>query len=75
MTTTQMRTVTVIYYDENSLELMHSTQNFPQNKYGRVIIPAEFKQNKSIIAVCDGEVLMLNKLGDRIIAADPKVAS
>ena len=62
-----MRTVTVIYYDESSLELMHETLEFPQSEGGRVIIPEKFKANKSIVAVCDGEVLMLNKLGDRVI--------
>lgn len=60
------RIVTIIYYSDISLELMHETHSFPENKNGRVIIPDSFKVDKSIIAVCDGEVTILNKIGDRI---------
>lgn len=62
----EVRLVTIIYYSDLSLELMHETHAFPQNKNGRVIIPNEFKADKSIIAVCDGKVTILNKVGDRI---------
>jgi len=61
-----LHTVTVIYYNDVSLELLHETQAFHQNEQGRVILPASFKAGKSIIAVCDGEIEILNKLGDRI---------
>jgi len=61
-----LHTVTVIYYNDVSLELLHETQAFPQNEQGRVILPTDFKEGKSIIAVCDGEIEILNKLGDRI---------
>jgi len=60
------RQVTIIYYCDVSLELLHETHVFAQNAQGRVILPAEFKEGKSIIAVCDGEIQILNKLGDRI---------
>jgi len=60
------RQVTIIYYCDVSLELLHETHIFAQNEQGRVILPAEFKEGKSIIAVCDGEIQILNKLGDRI---------
>ena len=66
MDTTSLRTVTVIYYCDTSLELLHETQAFHQNEHGRVILPEDFKTGKSIIAVCDGEIQILNKLGDRI---------
>lgn len=66
MQKTILRTVTILYYDINSLELNHSIQTFPQAHEGRVIISEEFKQDKSIIAVCAGEVDILNKIGDRI---------
>jgi uncharacterized protein (TIGR02922 family) len=66
MTDNKLRTVTIIYYCDNSLELMHYVGRFPQNEAGRVIIPNKFKDDKSIIAVCDGEVTILNKVGDRI---------
>lgn len=66
MTEKILRTVTVIYYCDASLELLHETRDFEQNIHGRVILPKEFKEGKSIIAVCDGEIKILNKLGDRI---------
>ncbi len=66
MTDTKLRTVTIIYYCDNSLELMHHVGDFPQNKSGRVIISNDFKVEKSIVAVCDGEITILNKVGDRI---------
>jgi len=62
------RKVTVIYYCDDGLELHHQVKTFEQNEDGRVIIPQEFKDGKSIIAVCDGEVVILNKIGDRILS-------
>ncbi|WOH37945.1 TIGR02922 family protein [Thalassotalea fonticola] len=62
----KQRTVTILYYDITSLELNHEIATFPQKEQGRVIISDEFKKGKSIIAVCDGEVSVLNKIGDRI---------
>lgn len=62
-----LRQVTIIYYENASLELMHQVVSFPQNKQGRVIIPEIFKADRSIIAVCDGDVTILNKMGDRIL--------
>jgi uncharacterized protein (TIGR02922 family) len=66
MTNTNLRTVTIIYYNEDSLELMHFVGQFAENASGRVIIPEKFKEDKSIVAVCDGEITILNKVGDRI---------
>lgn len=60
--------VTVIYYQDSSLELLHETHHFPKNENGRVVIPASFKKGKSIIAVCEGEIQILNKIGDRILS-------
>mgnify|MGYP000240209295 FL=1 len=68
--TTQQRKVTIIYYQDDGLELHHKVKVFPQNEEGRVIIPQEFKDGKSIIAVCDGEVEILNKVGDRILSVN-----
>jgi uncharacterized protein (TIGR02922 family) len=62
------RKVTIIYYCDDGLELHHQVKTFEQNEDGRVIIPQEFKDGKSIIAVCDGEVVILNKIGDRILS-------
>mgnify|MGYP000283007461 FL=1 len=61
-----IRKVTIIYYSDLSLELMHESACFPQNDNGRVVISEEFKKGKSIIAVCDGDVSILNKVGDRV---------
>ena len=62
----EQRLVTIIYYSDISLELMHEVHTLPQSKSGRVVIPESFKVNKSVIAVCDGEVTILNKVGDRV---------
>jgi uncharacterized protein (TIGR02922 family) len=64
------RKVTIIYYSDECLELHHKVKIFEQNDDGRVVIPQAFKQGKSIIAVCDDEVEILNKLGDRILSVD-----
>ncbi|XPF93805.1 TIGR02922 family protein [Colwellia sp. RE-S-Sl-9] len=68
MTHPSQRKVTVIYYTEGSLELKHDVKTFEENMNGRVIIPNNFKENKSIIAVCDGEIEILNKVGERILS-------
>jgi len=64
------RKVTIIYYRDDDLELHHKIKTFEQNADGRVIIPQEFKEGKSIIAVCDGEIDILNKIGDRVMSVD-----
>ena len=66
----QKRKVTIIYYRDDGLELHHEVKTFEQNDDGRVVIPKAFKQGKSIIAVCDGEIEILNKIGDRILSVD-----
>jgi len=58
--------VTIIYYHDESLELHHEVKFFPKNQNGRIVIPEEFKKGKSIIAVCEGDVKIINKMGDRI---------
>lgn len=67
---TPLTTVTIIYYQDDSVELMHEVKSYPCNENGRVIIPEEFKQGKSILAVCEGEIVILNKFGDRIMSVD-----
>ena len=67
---TKQRKVTIIYYDDDGLELYHKVKTFDQNDKGRVIIPPAFKEGKSIIAVCDGEIEILNKVGDRILSVN-----
>jgi uncharacterized protein (TIGR02922 family) len=66
----QEKIVTLIYYSDDSLELLHKIESFLQSYVeGRVVIPESFKKGKSIIAVCEGEINILNKIGDRIISA------
>jgi len=70
MDTKKERLVTIIYYCDTSLELLHEARTFPENENGRVIIPLSFKEDKSIIAVCAGEIEIINKVGDRILSVD-----
>lgn len=65
-----LTTVTIIYYNENCLELNHDVKDYPKNESGRVIIPPEYKEGKSIVAVCLGEIVILNKIGDRVMSID-----
>ena len=62
--------VTIIYYHIESLELLHEVKSFPRNHRGRVVLPEAYKEGKSIIAVCEGEINILNKIGDRILSVD-----
>lgn len=62
--------ITVIYYCDSSLELKHHVGEFVKTAQGRVLIPDAFKKNKSIVAICAGEVNILNKIGDRILPAE-----
>lgn len=64
------KTVTVIYYSDESLELLHSVCTCPLDELGRVTLDEAFKVGKSIIAICDGEVDILNKTGERILPHD-----
>ena len=63
-----LTTVTIIDYHEDSLELKHEIKRYQKNASGRVIIPLAFKAGKSIVAVCLGEITIINKIGDRIIS-------
>ena len=57
---------TVIYCVDDSLEIQHVAKQFAVRENGRVVIPESFKDGKIIIAVCEGNVPVLNKLGDRL---------
>jgi len=61
--------VTVIYYDEDSLILNYEVVSFPYSGRGRVELPVSFKQGKTIVAVCEGAINVLNTLGERIAQA------
>ncbi|MBW8192938.1 TIGR02922 family protein [Neiella marina] len=61
-----MKRVTVLYYTESDLRLSDEVLVLNTSSSGRVIIPAEFKQDKQIIAVLEGECRLLNRLGERV---------
>ncbi len=60
------RKVTVIYCCDGELELYRKTRNFNLNTYGDMIIPQEFKRGKTIVALCEGEVDIINSIGDKL---------
>lgn len=62
--------VTVIFYSDKSLQLLHEVGTFEVSQSGRVILPNAFKEGKNIIAVYKGKVEVLNKIGDRILPVD-----
>lgn len=66
----EFRTVTIIYYSDLSLELLSESHTFNVSPTGRVVIPSSFRNGKSIIAVCAGEIEILNKIGERILPLD-----
>ena len=63
-----LTTVTIIYYNDNCLELLHEVKTYSKNRSGRIIIPFEFKKGKSVVAVCLGEITIINKTGDRVFS-------
>lgn len=70
MSSKDLTTVTIIYYNENCIELQHAIKAYPKSDAGRVIIDEAFKKDKSIVAVCLGEIVILNKAGDRVISIE-----
>jgi len=61
------RKVTVIYCCDNELALYRKTQSFNINPYGDMIIPQEFKRGKTIVAVCEGDIDIINSVGDKLV--------
>jgi uncharacterized protein (TIGR02922 family) len=57
--------VTIIYYDNKSCKLLNEVSSFTRTQGGRVVISEEFKKDKSIVAVCLGEVKILDTLVER----------
>ncbi|QBY03786.1 TIGR02922 family protein [Thalassotalea sp. HSM 43] len=55
MKSDNVRNVTVIYFDSETLELNHHVGDFPTLEQGRVVLSEAFKKGKSIIAVCEGD--------------------
>lgn len=61
------RKVTVIYCCDNELAMYRKTRSFNLNAYGDMIIPQEFKRGKTIVAVCEGEIDIINSVGDKLV--------
>ncbi len=61
------KTVTVLYYNQDELFTICSAilENLPVNRDDRVILPVDFRRDKIIVAVMEGECKILNCLGDR----------
>jgi uncharacterized protein (TIGR02922 family) len=57
--------VTIIYYDNKSCKLLNEVSSFPRTQGGKFVISEEFKKDKSIVAVCLGEVKILDTLVER----------
>ncbi|QSX30521.1 MULTISPECIES: DUF2375 family protein [Shewanella] len=58
--------ITVLYYEGIlGLEIHAAVLDKLAIRNQRVIIPAEFKQDKTIVAVLEGNVKVLNSLGER----------
>lgn len=61
------RKVTVIYCCDEELTMYRKIHTFNLNGYGDMIIPQDFKRGKTIVAVCEGEIDILNTDGDRLV--------
>ncbi len=62
------RKITVIFSCDNDLSLYRKTKIFNLDAYGELIIPSQFKIGKTIVAMCDGEVDIINTIGDKLIS-------
>ena len=60
------RKVTVIYCCDDDLALYKKTQSFNLNVYGDMIIPQDFKRGKTIVALCEGDIDVINSVGDKL---------
>ena len=57
---------TIIYSCNNSIAISYKVLHLPVEVGKRLIIPDDFKKDKIIIAVCEGEVNVLNTLGESV---------
>jgi uncharacterized protein (TIGR02922 family) len=68
--------VTVLFYDESD-PMVLQRQVFHElriSRNNRVILPDEFRPGRMIIAVLEGDVKVLNKLGDRCQMAESELS-
>ena len=62
------RKITVIYCCDNKLELYRETMDVNDNSYGDMVIPKDFRAGKTIVAVCEGEINILNSVDNKLVA-------
>tara|TARA_B110000881_G_C18082703_1_gene274354 strand:+ start:173 stop:382 length:210 start_codon:yes stop_codon:yes gene_type:complete len=61
------RKITVIYCCDNKLELYRETMNANDNSHGKTVIPEDFSDGKTIVAICEGDVNILNSINDKLV--------
>ena len=62
------RKITVIYCCDNELELFKETMDINDNSYDGIVIPKDFRSGKTIVAVCEGEINILNSIDNKLVA-------
>ncbi len=62
-----IRKVTVIYCCDDDLSLYKKTENFNLNSCGKMIIPHHFKSGKTIVALCEGDIDIINSEGNKLV--------
>jgi uncharacterized protein (TIGR02922 family) len=62
------RKITVIYCCDDELELYRETMDVNNNAYGDMVIPKDFRSGKTIVAVCEGEINILNSIDNKLVA-------
>lgn len=68
MENSDLQIYTVIYQVEETMMVCDAKLPLWKSDTGRVIIPDDFKQGRHIIAVIDGPVNVLDRLGDRMFS-------
>ena len=62
------RKITVIYCCDTALEIFRETMDVNNDAYGDMVIPKDFRSGKTIVAVCEGEINILNSINNKLVA-------
>jgi len=62
------RKITVIYCCDNKLELYKETMDVNDTAYGDMVISNDFRSGKTIVAVCEGEINIINSINNKLIS-------
>ena len=71
MSSSNLKPITILYTENHSLEFKFEFLTGIEARTGRVIIDEKVRNGKSIIAVFDGHVTVLNKAGERALSRKP----